>query len=244
METRTVHNVDKMDQPLPTWLMLLLPLYTMVAIGLFVFPFAGDWLWLNGWLFVSSFSLSTSIAYWIINQKNPRVLRNRMKTKKSGLTNATQQAASSDRFIMPALTLTWLAALAVPSLGHRFGWPSLPLAAAIAGLVMSNAGLIVMHAAVMQNAFASKLLDINQDQHLIDTGLYGIVRHPLYAGVSIWILFAPLALGSLWGMIPSVLSVMVLAMRIRFEEDMLVSGMPGYAQYRSRVRYRLFPGIY
>ena len=97
---------------------------------------------------------------------------------------------------------------------------------------------------MLQNAFASKILDINQDQHLIDTGLYAKVRHPLYSGASLMALFTPVALGS-WISIPfGVFVIICLLLRIKYEEAMLVNGMEGYTDYQKRVKYKLFPGIY
>ncbi len=98
--------------------------------------------------------------------------------------------------------------------------------------------------AQMQNAFASKLLDINKDQKLIDTGLYAKVRHPLYSGAIFWALGSPIALGSVIGLIGSILVIIVLIIRIKPEEEMLIKGMEGYGDYQKRVKYKLFPGIY
>ena len=200
--------------------------------------------WLEGWVFVITITLNISISYFIINQKNPRVLRNRVKLKKEGLTDETRQAAASDRFIYPLMLIGFFGAVIVPSLGHRFGWYALPLWVAVIGVVLMNAGLVIVNTATLQNSFASKLLDINQDQVLVDTGLYARVRHPLYAGGIGVSLFLPIALGSLWGLLPALIAALSQVIRIRFEEEMLLKGMAGYADYRSRVKYKLIPGVY
>ena len=114
----------------------------------------------------------------------------------------------------------------------------------MAALVLSNAGLIVMDIAILQNSFASKLLDVNKDQVLVDTGLYAHVRHPLYAGGILMILTLPIALGSWWGLIPAAAAALTLVARIPPEEEMLLQGMEGYEEYRARVKYRLIPKIY
>ena len=115
----------------------------------------------------------------------------------------------------------------LPGLAHRFGWSTMPFPIEIIGLVISNLGYVLFNAAMLQNAYASKLLDINQDQKLVDTGLYGMVRHPLYAGGIVMIVFIPVALGFLWALIPAALSAGSLVLRIKYEEDMLVAGMDG-----------------
>ena len=114
----------------------------------------------------------------------------------------------------------------------------------IIGLVIMNIVLVSMNIAQYQNAYASKILDINKDQKLIDTVLYGHVRHPLYAGAAIWMFFMPISLGSWISLIPAVLSIIPLILRIKYEEDMLIKGLEGYEDYRKRVKYKLIPKIY
>lgn len=235
---------EKLDQPFSIWLMLLLPFYVAFFLSLVIFPPAGDWTWLEGWILVGSMSLSMGVGAFIINQKNPRVLRNRMRMKKQGLTEATKKSASSDRFILPIMTVFFVGSIVVAALGHRYGWYKLPLGISIVGTIMVNLGEIFMQLATTQNAFASKILDINQGQTLIDTGLYAHVRHPLYSGSLLMMLFWPIALGSLWGLPLSILACVSIVVRIKFEEEMLLKGMEGYAEYRERVKYKLFPKIY
>ena len=237
-------EIDPMDQPLPFWTMALLPVYVLVVIGIFIFPIAGDWTWLEGWIFVVPLTLSISIGYWIINQRNPRLIRNRAKTRKEGLTAATRESAGSDRWIVPIMGITFFGAMILPAVGHRLGWAALPLWVAILGAVLVNVGAWVMNMAMLENAYASKLLDINKDQFLIDTGPYGRVRHPLYTGGILMMLGVPIALGSLVSLVLGTIASLMLVIRIRFEEEMLVQGMDGYEAYQQRVKYRLIPGIY
>jgi len=237
-------EIDKMDKPFPVWWILILPFYAGGFLALFIFPVAGDWCWLEGWLYVGSFAIITGICYWIINQNAPRVLRNRAKLKKEGLTAATKDSAGSDRFIMPIMGVAFFGAMILPGLAHRFGWPTISLTIEIFGLVLSNLGYIFFNVAILQNAYASKLLDINQDQQLVDTGLYGIIRHPLYSGGIVMMLFIPVALGYWLALIPAAVAAGTLVLRIKFEEEMLVAGMEGYVDYQERVKYKLIPGIY
>ena len=237
-------TIDKMDQPYPLWFILLIPIWIVLFIGVFIFPVAGDWGWLEGWVYVISFAVNFTISYMIINQRNPRVIRNRSKMRKTGLTDDTRESASSDKFIIPLMTITFFAALILPGLGHRFGWYELPFAVALIGAAISNVGVIITNVAQLQNSYASKILDINQGQVLIDTGLYGVVRHPLYTGGILMMVATPIALGSLWGVIPALVAALMIVIRIKFEEEMLVNGMDGYEDYQSRVKYKLIPGIY
>lgn len=213
-------------------------------LSLLIFPIAKDWRWLEGWLFVVTFAINIGISYFYINKENPRVMRNRMKMKKEGLTSATKKFAGSDRYILPIVALGFFTAIVISDLNHRYGWTSIPFLVEMTGLVVANIGLIIMDTAIMQNAFASKILDINKGQELIDTGLYAHVRHPLYAGAIIYILATPLALGSSLAFIPAVVAALGIVARIIPEEKMLEKGMDGYTDYKSRVKYKLFPRVF
>lgn len=236
-------QVNKLDQPLPLWIILIFPIWGLL-VSVLVFPAAGDWRWMNGWVFIITLIINITVSYMIINKKNPWVIRNRSKLKKSGLTEDTRQAASSDRFIYPLMAIGFLGGIILSGLGHRFDWYTLPFAIAIVGVVILNCGLALMNMATLQNSYASKILDINKDQILVDTGLYSCVRHPLYAGAIVMILFMPISLGSLWGLIPALLGALMLVIRIEFEEEMLLKGMGGYEDYQSRVKYKLITKIY
>lgn len=241
-EKKIIEN--KLDQPYPLWFMLLIPIYVVAALSVLLFPFAGDWGWVNGWLFLVTLAINVTISFMIINQKNPRVLHNRSKLKKTGLTKATRQPASSDWFIYPLMAIGFFGAMIISALGYRFGWYTLPFPVAVFGVIGFNIGVIIMNIAMLQNSYASKILDINQGQVLVDTGLYAHVRHPLYAGAITMGLFIPIALGSLWGLLPAILSALALILRIKFEEEMLLKGMDGYAEYQERVKDKIIPGIY
>ena len=235
---------DKSDKPLPLWTIALIPVYISVLFIIIFFPLAQDWSWIEAWLFIISFVINMTISFSLINKKNPRVLRNRMKVKKVGVTEKTKRSARSDLFIMPLLSIGFIGAIILLLFDHCYQWSSIPFIVEIIGLVIMNIGLIIMNIAMVQNAYASKLLDINKDQKLIDTGLYSHVRHPLYSGAIIMILCLPIALGSWISLIPAAIGVLALLIRIKFEEEMLIKGMDGYIEYRTRVKYKLIPKIY
>jgi len=242
--TNTKNDVSAKDKPLPAWFMAIMPVYICVVLVPFIFLPAGDWAWFEGWAFMVTLVANLTISFIYINKKNPRVLRNRMKLKKEGLTSATARPAGSDRFIMPVMSVCFFSAFILPGFDHRLGWTSMPLVVEMVGLAVMNVGALVMNIAILQNSFASKILDINEGQMLVDTGLYAVVRHPLYAGAVLMILGTPVALGSWWALIPAVLAALSLVVRIKFEEEMLLKGMGGYSDYQSRVRYKLIPGIF
>ena len=245
MSSETIqNNIEKLDKPLPLWSIALIPVYISVIFMIIFFPLAQDWLWVEAWLFTISFVINMSISFYLINKKNPRVLRNRMKVKKVGVTEKTKSSAGSDKFIMPILAIGFIGAFLLPVFDYRNQWSSIPFTVEIISLVVTNIGLIIMDLAMVQNAYASKLLDINKDQKLIDTGLYSHVRHPLYSGAVLMILGLPIALGSWISLIPAAIAVLAILIRIKFEEEMLIKGMDGYIEYRTRVKYKIIPKIY
>ncbi len=243
-------QIAKEDTPLPFWIIMLFPVWVTLAFGLFLFPASKwAWDWWEAWTVIGSMAVIITIGYAIINKKNPRVIRNRAKFKKVGVTKETKKSAGSDWFIMPLMTIGFLGAFVYPALEKRFTFTApypfpIPLWAEIIGFVLMIFGFAFLMTAQAQNAFASKILDINKEQKLIDTGLYGKVRHPLYSGAFFWAIGTPLALGSIVGLAGSFLVILSLLIRIKFEEEMLIKGMEGYDEYRKRVKYKLIPGIY
>jgi len=245
-------QIDKDDIPLPYWIIVVVfPLMIVLVFGLFLFPASGwAWDWWEAWAVIGSMGVIITIGYAIINKKNPRVIRNRAKMKKVGVTKETKKSAGSDWYVMPLMTIGFLVGFVYPAVEKRFEniWNPYPFPipwwAEIIGFVFMCGGFIIIMWAQVQNAFASKILDINKDQKLIDTGLYGKVRHPIYSGAFLWAIGTPLALGSIIAIVGSFLVIISLLIRIKPEEDMLIKGMDGYEDYRQRVKYKLFPGIY
>ena len=235
---------DKSDKPLPLWTIALIPVYISILFIIMFFPLAQDWAWIEAWLFITSLIINLTISFYLINKKNPRVLRNRMKVKKVGVTEKTKISAGSDKFILPLLGMGFIGAMVLPPFDYRYQWSPIPFLVEILGLIVLNIGLIIMDIAMVQNAYASKLLDINKGQKLIDTGLYGHICHPLYTGAILMILGVPIALGSWISIISAAIGVLAILIRIKFEEEMLINGMDGYEEYRTRVKYKLIPKIY
>ena len=137
--------------------------------------------------------------------------------------------------------LVFLATFAVPGLDRRFGESHVPLAVSLVGDAMIAAGFLIVFLTFRENTFTAGTIEIAEGQHVIDSGPYAIVRHPMYAGALVMIVGVPLALGSWWGLIPAALLVPILAWRLLREETFLAANLPGYGDYCGRVRYRLVP---
>jgi len=140
--------------------------------------------------------------------------------------------------------LVFLATIAVPGLDRRFGWSEVPLAVSLAGDGMIVIGFLIVFLTFRANTFTAGTIELAKGQHLVDTGPYAIVRHPMYAGALILIAGIPLSLGSWWGLIPAGLLAPVMVWRLVREEAFLAANLAGYSDYRGRVRWRLAPMIW
>jgi protein-S-isoprenylcysteine O-methyltransferase Ste14 len=174
--------------------------------------------------------------YWAL--RRPEVLQRRMHAGPMAETRPAQKVATV------GITATVVALLVVSALDHRFGWSQVPTPVVVVGDVLVAVGLGMAMMVVNQNNYAASTITVEADQPVISTGLYGIVRHPMYAFALIMIAGMPLALGSYWGLVTTVPAVAVLALRIDDEEKMLRQELTGYRDYTQKVHYRLLPYVW
>ncbi len=215
--------------------MLVLGLVELVVFGLVLFGLAGTFDYWQAWAFLAVFALSTWLPSMYLLRTNPDALQRR---KRAG-------PAAETRTVQKLLIACWYASLAamvlVSALDHRFGWSSVPTAISLAGDVLVAVGLGVTSLVVIQNSFAASTVQVESDQKLVDTGLYGLVRHPMYTGNVITIVGFPLALGSYWGLLAVIPGVLALILRIHDEEKLLYEELAGDREYAQKARYRLVP---
>jgi protein-S-isoprenylcysteine O-methyltransferase Ste14 len=140
--------------------------------------------------------------------------------------------------------LIFLAGFIIPGLDHRFGWSSVPMNIVLLADLIILLGYLLIFFVFRQNSYASRIIEVDEEQKVISTGLYGLVRHPMYVGVLIMYIPTPLALGSYWGLVPFALLPLSLALRILNEEKVLSENLPGYKEYCKKTRYRLIPYIW
>jgi len=141
-------------------------------------------------------------------------------------------------------TLIFLAGFIIPGLDHRFEWSDVPMNIVFLADLIILLGYLIIFFVFRQNSYASRIIEVDEEQKVISTGLYGIVRHPMYVGVLIMYIPTPLALGSYWGLIPFALLPLSLALRILNEEKVLTESLSGYKEYCQKIRYRLIPFIW
>lgn len=209
---------------------------TFFAVALFL-P-AGTFGYPQAWIFLAVFSLATLVPSSFLAVRNPAALERRLKVGPTAETRPTQ------RLVMTATVLSIIGLLVLSALDHRYGWSSVPTPVIVLGDVLVATGLLVAQLVVLQNAYAAATITVEEGQPLVSTGLYGVVRHPMYFGALIMLLGTPLALDSYWGLIVLVPAVFALGARIIDEETLLTAELTGYAAYVGRVRYRLLPGIW
>jgi protein-S-isoprenylcysteine O-methyltransferase Ste14 len=192
----------------------------------------------RAWTMLATFfGCSAAITFWLWRH-DKALLERRVKAGPGAEADPWQN-------LLQALAgLIFLAIIAVPGLDRRFGWSHAPLAVSIAGDALIAAGFLIVFTTFRANTFTAGVIEVAQDQRLIDTGPYAVVRHPMYAGALILIVGIPLALGSWWGLIPAALLPPVIVMRLTREEAFLAVHLAGYGAYRGRVRYRLAPRIW
>jgi protein-S-isoprenylcysteine O-methyltransferase Ste14 len=206
-----------------------------VVFGLIVFGTAGTLNYWQAWVFLTVSSLSTWILGIFLLRTNPTVFQRRTRGGPTAETRSAQKA----------IIVGWYASLAattvLSALDHRFRWSAVPTGICLVGDVLVVVGLSVVMLVVIQNSYAAATVRVEADQKLTSTGLYGLVRHPMYSGNVIMMVGVPLALGSYWGLVFVITGVIMLALRIRDEEQLLRDELGGYREYTERVRYRLVP---
>jgi len=202
---------------------------------------SGDWRWVEGWIFgVWWVSFVAAIQLWL-RYKDPALLAERMRMPGSG------DESHADMAILIGIKVCFLASLVVPALDVRFGWTHrLPLWSEVCGGILLLGGSFFMFRAFTDNTYASQLVRIQTErgQHVIDTGVYGFVRHPMYLGGSLMFIGSPLLLGSIYGLLLGLAALGLLILRIFGEEKLLVRDLEGYRAYCQKVRCRLLPHVW
>lgn len=212
--------------------------FGLVFFGVALFVPAGTVHYWQAWVFIGVFTVSSVLSGGYLAVRNPAALQRRMNA------GPTAETRPAQRIIISAIVLSVFATLVVSALDHRFGWSQVPVWVIVLGNVLVFAGLSLAQLVVVQNSYAAATIVVEDDQPLITTGLYGIVRHPMYSGALIMMAGTPLALGSLWGLLTAAAALPALAARIADEESMLVDELTGYREYTTRVRHRLVPGLW
>lgn len=210
----------------------------ILFMGVLLFVPAGTLDYWQAWVFIAVFIIGTMLPTVYLAIKYPDALQRRMR---SGPWSETRPA---QRLITVGITLTVVAVGVISALDHRFGWSTVPIAVAVIGNVLVLVGLGLAELVIIQNNYAAATITVEQDQPVVSTGLYGVVRHPMYVGVLIMMIGMPLALASYWGLLTIIPGTLVFVARITDEEKALREELAGYDEYTEKVHYRLVPGVW
>lgn len=207
----------------------------VAALVAIVFLPVGTFAYWQGWAWLATLLVPLAGALGWMLRHDPALLERRLHMRER---EHTQQR-------VVAVSLAWfLATFILPGLDVRFGWSHVPAAASLAADVMVCLGYLFVLRVFRENTYASRVIEVARGQRVVDTGPYARVRHPMYLGAIVMYLASPLALGSYWALLPTLLIVPLLVVRILNEERVLHRELPGYAEYARKVRWRLVPGLW
>jgi protein-S-isoprenylcysteine O-methyltransferase Ste14 len=209
-----------------------------VAMGLLLFVPAETIHYWQAWVYLSIFVGASALITLDLMRRDPALLERRM----NGGPTAEKQTAQ--KFIMLCTSIGFVALLVVPALDHRFGWSTLPLGAVVSGDALVAIGFYLIFLVYRENTFTSATIEVAENQKVISTGPYAIVRHPMYASASLYLLGTPLSLGSCWAFSAVVAMIPFLIWRLLDEERFLAKNLSGYDEYLKRVRHRLVPLVW
>jgi protein-S-isoprenylcysteine O-methyltransferase Ste14 len=212
--------------------------FGLVFFGLALFWPAGTFHYWQAWVFIFVFMFATMGPSVYLAVKMPDALQRRMKAGPFAETRPLQ------KLIIVGTVVSVAAVLVVSAFDHRFGWSRVPTPVVVVGNVLVFLGLTIAQFVVIQNNYAGATITVEAGQKVVSTGLYGIVRHPMYSGTLVMMLGTPLALDSYWGLVLIAPALPILAARIIDEEKMLRQELDGYPDYTQKVRYRLVPGVW
>jgi protein-S-isoprenylcysteine O-methyltransferase Ste14 len=207
----------------------------VVLVGLLIFLPAGTFAFFNGWLFMGILFVPMFLAGLVMMAKNPKLLQSRLDAK---------EKQKEQDLVVKLSGLMFLAGFIVAGLGVRFGWYTLPKPVVIASAVVFLIAYILYAEVLRENTYLSRTIEVQEDQKVIDTGLYGVVRHPMYSVTLLLFLSMTLVLGSVYSFVIFLVYPFIIAKRIKHEEEFLEKGLNGYKEYKQKVKYRLIPFIW
>ena len=205
----------------------------LVAALLFI-P-AGTWDYPQGWLLIGILFVPMFIAGLVMMKKNPELLKKRLNVK---------EGESEQRRVILFSGLMFLVAFISAGLSFRYGLLMLPFSMSMIAAILFLAAYALYAEVLRENTYLSRTVEVQEDQKVIDTGLYGIVRHPMYMATVVLFLAMPLVLGSVISCLIMLFYIPIIVKRIRNEEIVLENGLPGYTEYRAKVKYRLIPFLW
>ena len=207
----------------------------LVVVGVLLFVPAGTLNYWQGWLFVGVLFVPMFVAGIVLMFRQPELLRKRLEAK---------EEEKEQKWVVALSGMLFMAMFVVAGLNRRYMWWMLPNWAVYAAAGLFLVGYLLYTEVLRENVWLSRTIEVQEHQKVVDTGLYGIVRHPMYAATLLLFLSMPLVLGSLWSFAIMLFYIPVISKRIRNEEKVLEEGLEGYREYKQRVRYKVIPYVW
>lgn len=207
----------------------------VILVGLLIFLPAGTLSFINGWLFMGILFIPMFLAGIVMMLKNPELLKSRLNAK---------EKQREQSLVVKLSGLMFLAGFLVAGLNYRFAWYVLPTGVSVAATVVFLVAYLLYGEVLRENTYLSRTIEVRENQKVIDTGLYGIVRHPMYSVTLLLFLAMPLILGSFQSFVIFLVYPFIIAKRIRNEEAFLEKELAGYREYKDKVKYRLIPFVW
>ncbi len=210
-------------------------LFGVILVGTLLFLPAGTFSFANGWLFMGILFVPMFFAGVVMMFKAPDLLKKRLQAR---------EKQEEQRLVIKLSGVMFLIGFIVAGLGVRFDWYTLPESIVIGAAVAFLVAYLLYAEVLRENTYLSRTIEVQEDQKVIDTGLYGIVRHPMYSVTLLLFLSMPIILGSIYSFFVFLAYPFIIAKRIKNEEEFLEKELDGYLEYRQKVKYRLIPFIW
>lgn len=207
----------------------------LIMVGLLMFLPAGTFAYTNGWLLMGLLFVPMLIAGFVMFFKSPDFLAKRLDVK---------EKQGKQKGVVAFSGLMFIAGFAVAGLDFRFGWSKMPSVVVIVASVLFLLAYALYAQVMRENAYLSRTIKVEEGQKVVDTGLYGVVRHPMYMATILLFLMIPLVLGSWYALIVFAFYPAIIIVRLKDEEDLLTRELPGYAEYKQKVKYRIIPFVW
>jgi protein-S-isoprenylcysteine O-methyltransferase Ste14 len=210
----------------------------IVLMGLFLFLPAWSLKFWQAWIYLFIFGTSSLLITFFLMKKDMELLQRRLSAGPGA------EKEKSQKFIQAVAGIAFISILVVPGFDHRFGWSNVPLYLLITGDVFVATGFFIIFLVFKENSYTSGIIETAKGQAVVSTGPYAIIRHPMYSGALLMLLFTPIALGSFWGLLVFLPMLIAIIWRLLDEEKYLSKNLPGYTDYCQKTVYRLIPTIW
>jgi protein-S-isoprenylcysteine O-methyltransferase Ste14 len=210
----------------------------LIILGLLLFFSAGTVNYWQAWIFLVVFGISTLVVTLYLMKNDPKLLQKRVDA------GPGSEKEIKQKIIQSIAQIAFVAVIIFPAIDHRFEWSTMPILVIILGDLLVALGLLMVFFVFKENTFTSATIEVDKDQKVISSGLYSIIRHPMYSGAFIMLLGVPLSLGSWWGIFALIPLISVIVWRLLNEERFLLKNLKGYKEYYQKVHFRLIPFVW